>query len=51
MSNQKIRLWSAASVVALGLALAIGQVISGVPVQPAYAGDYSPAHAAALGEA
>ncbi len=39
MSKQKIRLWSAASAVALGLALAIGQVISGVPVQPTYAGD------------
>jgi hypothetical protein len=42
MSNQKVRLWSAAKVVALVLALAVGQVISGVPVQPAYAGDYCP---------
>jgi len=39
MSKQKVRLYSAASVVALGLALAVGQAISGVPVQPAYAGD------------
>jgi hypothetical protein len=38
MSNQKIRLWSAAGVVAVVLALAVGQVISGVPVQPANAG-------------
>jgi hypothetical protein len=42
MSNQKLRLWSATKVVALVLALAVGQVISGVPVQPAYAGDYCP---------
>jgi hypothetical protein len=37
MSNQKIRLWSAASVVALGFALVVGQGISGVAVQPSYA--------------
>jgi hypothetical protein len=42
MSNQKIRLWSAAGVVALGFALVVGQGISGVAVQPAYAGDYCP---------
>jgi hypothetical protein len=40
MSNQKVRLWTAAKVVlvALVLAFAIGQVISGGAVQPAYAG-------------
>ncbi|MDT5283939.1 MAG: hypothetical protein QOJ20_5134, partial [Mycobacterium sp.] len=37
MSNQKVRLWTAAKVGALVLALAIGQVISGAAVQPAYA--------------
>jgi hypothetical protein len=38
MSNQKIRLWSVAGVVALGFALVVGQGISGVAVQPSYAG-------------
>jgi hypothetical protein len=37
MSNQKIRLWSAVGVVALGFALVVGQGISGVAVQPSYA--------------
>ena len=36
-SNQKIRLWSCAGVVALGFALVVGQGISGVAVQPSSA--------------